>query len=157
MALHTGKVYQDGEVTLKPPLLGASPPIDEDAAWWWSRAAEDAAIYYFSVFHGERLVGQILLHDIDTPAQEALVAYHLFHTSDRGQGIGTRMLVLLKQYIAEETNLKKVLIITSRDNPASQRIAQKCGFEYIGASREDPINGMVFQWKIESRSNEEYR
>lgn len=154
MALHTGQVYGDGEITLRPPGA-AVPPMDEDAARWWLQAAEDEAIYYFCIFHGERWVGQILLHDIDMPAQEALIAYHLFQTSDRGQGIGTKALGLLKQYVTAETDLKKAVIITSRDNPASQRIAQKCGFEYAGASREDPVNGMVFQWRVASRSNEE--
>jgi RimJ/RimL family protein N-acetyltransferase len=44
--------------------------------------------------------------------------------------------------------LKKLVIITSRDNLASQRIAQKCGFQYVGASREDPVNDMVFEWYV---------
>jgi RimJ/RimL family protein N-acetyltransferase len=156
MTLHAGQIYQADDVTLRPPLLEAKPPMDEDATWWWSQAAEDEAIYYFAVFRGETLVGQILLHDIDTIAGEALIGYHLFQACDRGQGIGTRVLDLLKQYIAAETDLKKVVIITSRDNPASQRIAEKCGFEYVGASREDPINGMVFQWDI-VRSDKENR
>jgi RimJ/RimL family protein N-acetyltransferase len=152
MALHTGSEYRDGDVMLRSPLPGAAvSPMDEDAARWWSQAAEDEGIYYFAVFHLERWVGQILLHDIDTLTREALIAYHLFRASDRGQGIGTKALNLLKQYIAAETDLKKVVIITSRDNQASQRIAQKCGFEYVGTSREDPLNGMVFQWNIEAR------
>ncbi|MGH2352707.1 MAG: GNAT family N-acetyltransferase [Chloroflexota bacterium] len=108
-------------------------------------------LFHFSIEWGGTPVGQIMLHDIDRQAHEALVGYHLFEPRFRGQGDGTRTLALLQRFIQEETDLERVVIITSDDNLASQRIAQKCGFVYTGAPREDPVHGVVCQWVVPSR------
>ena len=100
-------------------------------------------MHYFGVYLGKRRAGQILLHDIDLESREALIAYHLFDPAVRGQGYGSRALALLISYL-HTSNLVRVFIITSRDNLASQRLAEKSGFTYSGPSLEDPVNGMVF-------------
>ncbi len=151
MTLHQGEIYQSGTVSLRPPQpemiqhTQKSEDVREEVDWWLSQAAKSEQITYFSVFEGQTLVGQILLHDIDETAKEALIAYHLFQPDFRGRGIGTRMLGLLKQFVVAETDLKSLIIITSRDNEASQKVAQKCGFQYAGKPREDPVNGLVYQ------------
>jgi RimJ/RimL family protein N-acetyltransferase len=48
--------------------------------------------------------------------------------------------------------LTRLVIITARENLASQQIAQKCGFQYTGGSREDPVNDMVFIWLVARHS-----
>ena len=45
-----------------------------------------------------------------------------------------------QSYILRTTTFKQFVIITSRDNLASEQIARKCGFEYLGAPREDLVN-----------------
>jgi RimJ/RimL family protein N-acetyltransferase len=154
MTLHTGRTYSDGEVSLIPPDVEAvrrAPRADDVARsvdTWLARALERRNDYYFSVCWQGRLVGQIMLHDIDQHAGEALVGYHLFEPQYRGRGVGTRMLALLQQYAAEETTLRTLVVITSDDNVASQRIAQKCGFIHTGAPREGPRHGMCFKWAV---------
>ncbi|HET7272314.1 MAG TPA: GNAT family protein [Rubrobacter sp.] len=103
-------------------------------------------ICYFSVYSGKALFGQILVHEEN--AGESLVGYHIFEPDLRGQGLGTKTLTLLKRFVAEKTKLSRLVIITSRDNLASRRLARKCGFVHIGASREDPENEMVFEWMV---------
>jgi len=76
------------------------------------------------------------------------IGYALAEPSDQGRGLGTKALGLLQRFARDATRLTKLIIITSRDNSASQRIAQKCGFLHTGPSREDPINGMVFEWVV---------
>jgi len=100
-------------------------------------------VHYFGIYLGNRLAGQILLHDIDHAAREALIAYHVFNPALRGQGYGSRALALLISYL-HSSELMRVFIITSRDNIASQRIALRSGFTYAGPSREDLVSGMVF-------------
>jgi RimJ/RimL family protein N-acetyltransferase len=113
-----------------------------------ARALERQDVYYFSVRWQNRLVGQIILHDVNEHVGEALVGYHLFEPQYRGRGVGTRMLALLQQFVAEETTLRALVAITRDDNVASQRIAQKCGFRHTGAPREDPRHGMCFHWAV---------
>jgi RimJ/RimL family protein N-acetyltransferase len=93
-------------------------------------------------------VGQIFLHDVDPQAATALVGYHLFDVQTRGKGVGTRALGLLQDYAVEESDLKRLVIITTRDNVASRRVAEKCGFEYVGPQRERPDVGVCYAWDV---------
>ncbi len=121
---------------------------------WSAEALVRNNIYYFSVFTDQTNapIGQIFLHDMDNAAQESLVGYHLFAPHWRGHGIGAKALRLLQQFVVSETPLKKLVIITSRDNIASQTIAQKCGFTYAGTPWEDPVHGVVFAWNVQGSS-----
>ena len=150
MPLHTGDAFAAGQVSIGPPDLAAlahAPKSADVAAAFanWSAAATRDDIYYFAIrWHGVP-VGQILLHDIDWQASTALIAYHLFEPRYRGQGIGTAALTLLLSFAREQTPLRDLLIITSRDNLASRRLARRCGFVEAGAPREDPTNGVVYR------------
>jgi RimJ/RimL family protein N-acetyltransferase len=154
MAFYTGPSYSQDQVSIGSPDLNLlqSVSIAEDVKhpveYWVSEAPGREDILYFSIFLGQELIGQILLHDLDAEMGESLVAYHLFRTQMRGHGYGTKALYLLQSYVLSHTSLKKLVIITSRDNLASQRIALKCGFQYVGTSREDPVNDMVFEWHV---------
>ena len=105
---------------------------------WFSSAQSDEGCFYFGIQRKGRLVGQILLHDIDRKQQEALVAYHLFRPEDRGQGYGTDALRAICDYTAGELHLRRLVIITALDNLASRRIAVKASFREVGAAREGP-------------------
>jgi RimJ/RimL family protein N-acetyltransferase len=160
MMFYTGLSYRRDQVSIGSPdfRLLQSMLIDYDVKdsfeRWVSEAQRRQDILYFSIFLGKELVGQILLHDLTPQTSESLVGYHLFRTQVRGHGIGTQALRLLQSYVLKQTRLKKLFIITSRDNLASQHIAQKCEFEYVGTSREDPVNGMVFEWHVPRTSQE---
>ncbi len=78
-----------------------------------------------------------MLHDMDLGAGEGMVGYHIFRTRDRGRGYGTSALNALCSY-ALELGLQRLVVITSVDNAASRRIAEKCGFRFIGPAREGP-------------------
>jgi RimJ/RimL family protein N-acetyltransferase len=135
-AFYTGPDYSLKGVRIGPPAVGL---LREGAAAefsrWFDEAQERDDVCYFSVYSGQVLVGQILPHGRNTG--ETLVGYHIFEPGQRGRGIGTKALTLLKRFVAEQTELRRVVIITSRDNPASRRLARKCGFVHIGAPRED--------------------
>jgi RimJ/RimL family protein N-acetyltransferase len=141
----------NGEISIRPPdpaairAAAVSTDVAPSVATWLARALERADICYFSIYEGQRLVGQILLHDIQWSAGEALVAYHLFRPIDRGRGIGTHALSLLQRFVVEHTRLTKLVIITSSDNVASRRLAERCGFRFIGPPREDPT-GVALAW-----------
>ena len=151
---YRGRCYTQDRVSIGPfdPALpqfaSVASDVREPARHWVSESAGREDILYFSIFLGKELSGQILLHDLNTQTWESLVAFHLFSTQIRGQGIGTQAIRLLQSYVMSQTVLRKLVIITSRDNLASQRIAQKCGFQYVGSSREDPVNEMVFEWLV---------
>lgn len=151
MAIHQGRAYTTNGVSIESPTPETINSMPQAEAYWLTKALQDDSIYYFAVAENGSLVGQVLLHDIDQENRVSLVAYALFEQNNRGRGIGTTMLQLLQHFVIEGTSIEKLVIITSRDNPASQRLAQKCGFRHIGSSREDPENGMVFEWETQWR------
>lgn len=154
MTLHSGPIYADGDVTLRPPdaqvVRGAvaSSDVRRDLDEWLGSALTREDIYYFAVYEGETFAGQIFLHDIDSEKGSALIGYHLRAPSFRGRGIGTAALRLLQQFVAQQTSLHTLVAITTRDNVASQSVATRCSFTYSGPSIEDPTNGMVFRWPV---------
>lgn len=142
----------DGTISLRPPDVGAvlrapkSPDVADAHAPWLSRNGEDDT-RYFSIYRGDALVGQIVLHDINWQTGEALVAYDVFERRLRGQGIGAKALALLQRYVAAETPLTLLVVIPSEDNVASRRVAEKCGFRYSRRARED-ARLCVFRWDV---------
>jgi RimJ/RimL family protein N-acetyltransferase len=132
-----------------------APDVSESFNHWLAEAQVRDDIYYFAILVRGAPVGQILLHDTNRVTGESLVAYHLFDPGIRRHGIGTQALGLLQRFVASAMALKKLVIITSRDNVASQHIALKCGFMHVGVPREDPINGLVLTWDVPRRTVEE--
>jgi RimJ/RimL family protein N-acetyltransferase len=153
VGFYSGPDLTDGVVALRAPdqvwLRRLSPAADvaDEFEHWLSAANSSAEVVYFSLWVGDAVAGQILLHDIDLAIGETLIAYHIFEPAQRRQGYGTRALRLLQRYL-RTTALHRAVIITSRDNLASQRIVVKTGFVYAGPAREDPLEGVVFTWDV---------
>lgn len=152
--IYHGTALRDGPVPLRPVGKNdvnasiADPDVAQSRTWA-NRAELDPTLLYFGVYDGDRLVGQIFMHDIDAAQRETLIGYHIFAAADRGQGIGSRALRLLQNYLVGVPDLDRAIIITSVDNHASQRLAQRCGFSYIGPAREDP-DCKVYEWRTPS-------
>ncbi|MDQ3856430.1 MAG: GNAT family N-acetyltransferase [Chloroflexota bacterium] len=143
------------DVWLAPPDTDAvaAAPVDGDVResrdHRLSSARTTCGVRYFSVYAGNRLLGQILLHDIYWTAREALVAYHLFRSDDRGRGICTHALVQLQRYVSEHTDLRRLVVITAADNEGSRRVAERCGFQWEGRAREG-TDLVVYTWHATS-------
>ncbi len=157
VGLYTGMGYRDDDVSIGAPDVvsvrrrqkasasapAVAPPIER----WLDAAVEREDILYFSIYHVGALGGQIFLHDIDETAGASLVGYHLFEAGDRGKGIGTTALRLFQRFVVEETRLVRLIAITSADNAASRRIAEKCRFIHTWAPLEDPT-GVLMEWQV---------
>jgi RimJ/RimL family protein N-acetyltransferase len=150
--IYRGEAYTNGRILIGPPdasrlrHIQVAEDVRASFPFWLEAALKRDDIVYFTIYFDKTPAGQILLHDLNPETGESLVAYPLFDPALRGQGTGTAALRLLQQYVIEHTRLARLVIITSRDNQASQRIAQKCGFVLAGAPREDPVNRVVYQW-----------
>ncbi len=144
MALYAGPPLESDSIALVKPNGGdvsaalATADIDESQKGWFEQAQSLEDLLYFSVALGTKLVGQIFLHDMDLDQHEAMVGYHIFDAETRGGGYGAAALDALWLYAFRELGLHRLVIITSLDNAASRRIAEKCGFVEIGPAREGP-------------------
>ena len=148
-----GQVCKGAGVSIRPPALPAIQAALEGtqgegmAREWLPELLARPDVRYFSIHEAERLVGHIYLHDLDPGVGESLIGYELFSPADRGRGIGTRALELLVRWVEDATDLARLVIITSGDNAASRRIAEKNGFVFDGPPREDPT-GVVLALDI---------
>ena len=55
--------------------------------------------------------------------------------SERGRGICTRALRLLSRHALDELEVQRVDLVTDPENTASQRVAEKVGFQREGVLR----------------------
>ena len=117
---------------------GETADVASAVAKWSAAAQQRDDILMFEICESGRPVGQVFLHDMNPEQAQSLIGYHLFVQNDRGRGIGTHALRLLVEYVREFTSLRELVIITSGDNVASRRIAEKNGFTFVGPPREDP-------------------
>lgn len=158
MALYAGPSYCRQDICIGPPDLervraaSIADDVRDAVAFYLEATPTRADISAFCIYQRGTPVGEISLHDIDLHTRESLVAYHLFLPDYRGHGIGTIALSLLQEHVRSVTTLTRLIVITSRDNLASQRTATKCQFQAAGPAREDPEHLLVFAWDVHAAS-----
>jgi len=142
--LYSGEAINGGAVQLVRADLDVARSRDTDEVddWGpWSRWVNDAvaddSIVYFSLEENGTLVGEIFLHDIDLGTRDAYVGYRIYEAMHRGRGLGRDALAALARWTAEHLAVDRLYAIARADNHASCRVAQHCGFEFIGTARED--------------------
>src|SRR2546425_2795193 len=142
--LYAGDAIGDGEVRLVAPradgvAAAETGEVDDWGEWsrWFVAAHRDSGIIYFSVERNGELVGEFFLHDINWAGREAMVGYRVFDRQQRCMGIGTQALAALVSWAARGGDLDRLIVIARGDNPASRRLAERAGFTYLGAARED--------------------
>ena len=152
MAIYKGDTRCHGKVgigavnpsAVRQATLSSDIPQEFEAGLSWALADEN--VLYFSIFEAEKLVGQTYLHDIDHQTQEALVGYHLLWPELRGRGIGTQALRMLIDFVLDNMQLTRLIIITGTENIPSRRMAETCGFVDVGPAREGP-HLVVYEWR----------
>jgi RimJ/RimL family protein N-acetyltransferase len=116
------------------------PYSEEDARGWiashdelWAsgEAADFAAV---RATNGE-FVGAVGLRPIDWRRRIAQAGYWVAAWARR-QGIATRALVLVTEWVFNEVGLVAIELVTQVGNVASERVAQKAGFQILGRDHD---------------------
>lgn len=88
----------------------------------------------------DRCVGQIGVH-LEDRFNRAETFYWLDRRA-RGQGIATEALDVVTRWSFDEHDVVRAHLITDLDNPASQRVAEACGYQREGVLRAwEPVKG----------------
>lgn len=90
----------------------------------------------FFIAAGEKLIGCIDLHAINTASKKAEIGYWL-HSAYTKQGIVSKAVKTLCSYAFYTLDLNKLSILADTENIASNVVAQKCGFSLLGTRKED--------------------
>jgi RimJ/RimL family protein N-acetyltransferase len=80
------------------------------------------------------VLGGASLHGVELPEQRAAVGYWLAAHA-RGRGVATHPTLLLARWGFERLGLERLELTCAPDNPASQRVAERCGFTREGLLR----------------------
>ncbi|TND08953.1 MAG: N-acetyltransferase GCN5 [Bacteroidetes bacterium] len=82
------------------------------------------------------LVGYISMKNMDFTVPKAELAYFI-DAEFEGKGIGSRAVGAVCDFAFAEIGMNKLFMRISPANPASRRLAEKCGFEKEGLIRAD--------------------
>ncbi|WP_414045053.1 GNAT family N-acetyltransferase [Macrococcus equi] len=92
----------------------------------------------FLIFVNGELSGALDLHAIDQVHKKAEIGYWL-RKDFTGQGITTRSVRTLCDFAFYQLGLNKLTIKVDIDNVASNRVAKKAGFEFVGVDKQEVI------------------
>lgn len=83
----------------------------------------------------DRIIGHIEYFPTVKYLDELELSYHIYGSESRGKGIATEAVILMTRYLFERKNKNRIRLIIHPDNKASQRVAEKAGFQREGVAR----------------------
>jgi RimJ/RimL family protein N-acetyltransferase len=122
-------------------------PVPEDFTRTWFARYEagrrEGTRAAFAAVDGDgRFVGLALAPTIDREGREVELGY-LVAPDARGRGVATRMLALLTRWAFDEAGAVRAALIIDVANPASERVAERCGYVREGVMRSVHLKGDV--------------
>jgi RimJ/RimL family protein N-acetyltransferase len=139
-----GAMLDDAEVRRFTRI--PEPPPPDFAQHWLARYEEGrraGSREAFAALEDDgRFVGIALAPHIDREAREVELGY-ITAPAARGRGVATRMLGLLTQWAFEAAGALRIVLIIDVANPASERVAERCGYVREGVMRSTHLKGDV--------------
>ena len=105
---------------------------------------------------GGRMIGRIVLADIEDEWKAEIWRIYIADTALRGRGLGKEAMLAMLKYCFEELNLKRLYLDHYTGNPASF-LYQSLGFKYEGVLRDNcRKNGRLYDVHLMSMLASEY-
>lgn len=105
---------------------------------------------------GGRMIGRIVLTDIEDEWKAEIWRIYIADTALRGRGLGKEAMLAMMKYCFEELNLKRLYLDHYTGNPASF-LYQSLGFKYEGVLRDNcRKNGRLYDVHLMSMLASEY-
>ena len=92
----------------------------------------------FLIYYQDQLAGTIDLHMIDQKNKRAEIGYWI-HSSFAGKGIMTQAVHKITEIGFDDLGLNKLSIIAVAENIASNKVAQKSGYEFVATLKEEQL------------------
>lgn len=118
-------------------LTGSTTSPDKGAiAAYVNRTFSDNSRYDFLMFHEDRLVGEVVLNEIDTQVKTAHYRISLFSSRDFSKGYGREATQLLLAFAFSVVKLNRVELEVFDFNPRAKSMYESVGFVTEGRLRE---------------------
>jgi RimJ/RimL family protein N-acetyltransferase len=126
----------DSEV-LRFTRIPEPPPPDFPRQWVarYEKGRGDGTNEGFAALDAdERFLGLALAPEIDREGREVELGY-IVAPGARGRGVATEMLRQLTEWALAELGAMRISLVINVDNPASERVAERCGYVREGVMR----------------------
>lgn len=100
----------------------------------WCADYEHADVYQWAMEYEARAIGSISVVRMDTKSEWAELGYCMGHAY-RNKGLMTEAAKAVIAYLFGEIGMNRIGISHADKNPASGRVAQKCGLTFEGTKR----------------------
>jgi RimJ/RimL family protein N-acetyltransferase len=113
------------------------PTPDDFAERWierYERGRRDGSCEGFAAYDGGGFVGLALAPTIERESGEVELGY-IVPRAARGRGVATAMLRELTRWAFESAGAQRIVLIIDVENPASERVAERCGYVREGVMR----------------------
>ena len=133
---HVEALLDDPEI-LRFTRVPEPPPAGFAESWLnrYEEARRDGTREGFAAFdRGDAFVGLGLVPRIDREAREVELGY-IVAPAARGRGVATEILRQLTRWAFAEAGAARIYLMIDVENPASERVAERCGYVREGVLR----------------------
>lgn len=106
-----------------------------------------------------RIIGESVINEIDWDLRCANFRIGIFHSTERGKGIGTWTVETTRDFAFENLNLHRLELDVYSFNPKAESVYRKAGFKQEGVLRDAIMDGTNYaddilmsiledEWKI---------
>jgi RimJ/RimL family protein N-acetyltransferase len=122
-------------------------PVPDDFSRTWLERYETGLVEgtraaFAAVDADGRFLGLALAPKIDREDREVELGY-VVAPDARGRGVATRILELLTRWAFDEADALRIVLIIDVANPASERVAERCGYVREGVMRSVALKNDV--------------
>lgn len=117
----------------------------EEVVSFFSKAVDEDNRYFFLIISPDgQIIGESVINEIDWDLRCANFRIGIFHSTQRGKGIGTWATEVTRDFAFEQLKLHRLELDVYSFNPRAEKIYLKAGFEREGILRDAILDGDKF-------------
>ncbi len=114
----------------------------EEVTSFFLKSLEEKDRYFFLIIAPDgRIIGESVINEIDWDLRCANFRIGLYHTTERGKGIGTWATEVTRDFAFEKLKLHRLELDVYSFNPRAEKAYLKAGFKREGILRDAVMDG----------------
>ncbi|WP_455717586.1 GNAT family N-acetyltransferase [Anaerosporobacter sp.] len=114
---------------------------EEVVSFFLKSLNEDDRYFFLITAPDGRIIGESVINEIDWDLRCANFRIGIFHSEERGKGIGTWVVETTRDFAFEELKLHRLELDVYSFNTAAEKVYLKAGFKHEGVLRDTVIDG----------------
>ncbi len=114
----------------------------EEVISFFLKSLEEEDRYFFLIIAPDgRIIGESVINEINWDLRCANFRIGLYHTTERGKGIGTWVTEVTRDFAFEKLKLHRLELDVYSFNPRAEKVYLKAGFKREGVLRDAVMDG----------------